>query len=82
MTQFPSTPIGYASHPHKGIINLTRPFAASIQFYTGKGVLGVWDMSKEFKDERHMENFISLMERKKGWSLDEIWLIKNIEPAQ
>jgi hypothetical protein len=82
MKEFPSTPIGYASHPHKGIINLTKPFAAAVQFYTGKGVRGIWDMSKVFNDERHMDNFISFMERNKGWKLDEVWLLKNINPAQ
>ena len=75
---YPSTPIGYASFPRKAVVNLSKPFYATIQFYTGNGYRGTWAIDKKFNDEGHMENFISLIERNRGWSLDELWLVKNV----
>lgn len=78
MTDFPSTPIAYGSYPYKTIINLTEPFVATIQFCTGSAWgRGVWDVTKRFNDEKHMDNWVNLMCRKKGWTLDETYLLYN-----
>lgn len=78
MNTFPSTPIAYASYPYKCIINLNAPFIATIQFTTRNGYRRGWDLTKRFNDETHMDNWINLMCRKKGWGLDEVWLLYNV----
>lgn len=78
MNTFLSTPIAYASQPYKGVINLSSPFLATIQFYTGSTWgRGTWDVTKRFCDEKHMNNWVNLMCRKKGWTLDEVYLLYN-----
>lgn len=78
MTDFPSTPIAYASRPYKGVINLNEPFIATIQFETGSAWgRGVWDLTKRFNDHKHMDNWVNLMCRRKGWTLDETYLLYN-----
>jgi hypothetical protein len=78
MKAFPSTPIAYASYPYKCIINLNEPFIAIIQFETGSAWgRGVWDVTKRFNNEKHMDNWVNLMCRKKGWTLDETYLLYN-----
>jgi hypothetical protein len=32
-----------------------------------------WIITRQFNDERHVDNFISLLEKKKGYLLDEIF---------
>ena len=34
-----------------------------------------WVVVKEFKDERHYDNYVSYMEQKKGYTFDEVWNI-------
>jgi len=36
-----------------------------------------WVVEKEFKDERHYDNYVSYMVREKGYTLDETWNITN-----
>lgn len=49
----------------------------TLQFETGKprynGGKGLWTLTKEFKDEKHMNNFISYIIRTKGYMLDELY---------
>lgn len=49
---------------------------ATLQFETGKPALrgkGLWTMTREFKDMRHLDNFIDYICRTKNYSLDEVW---------
>jgi len=50
---------------------------ATLQFETGKprynGGKGVWTMTREFKDMRHLDNFIDYICRTKNYLLDEVW---------
>ena len=47
---------------------------AIIQFETGKSFSnGLWSVKKEFIDLRHRDNFISYIQRTKGYALDEVW---------
>ena len=78
MKGYPCPPIEYASRPYKGVINLNEAFVATIQFYTGKGYTGLFDVTNRFNNQAHMDNYINLMCRKKGWSLDEVWMLHNI----
>lgn len=78
MKGYPCTPIEYASRPYKGVINLNEPFVAIIQFETGSVYgRGVWDLCKRFNNQSHMDNWVNLMCRKKGWNLDETYLLYN-----
>ena len=43
---------------------------ATIQFETGSGL---WTVCKEFKDEKHVDNFIRYIMRTKDYYLDEVW---------
>ena len=49
---------------------------ATLQFETGKprynGGKGIWTMSREFKDMRHLDNFIDYICRTKNYLLDEV----------
>ena len=50
---------------------------ATVQFYTGitaRNPRGTWAVRKEFKDDRHLDNFINYIQRTKGWNLDEVWV--------
>lgn len=49
---------------------------ATLQFETGKPALrgkGLWTMTREFNDMRHLDNFIDYICRTKNYSLDEVW---------
>ncbi len=54
----------------------------TLQFETGKprynGGKGLWTLTKEFKDEKHMDNFISYIIRTKGYMLDELYYDEKI----
>jgi hypothetical protein len=54
---------------------------ATLQFETGKVSYGrgkaLWTMTKEFKDEKHMDNFIAYICKTKGYYLDEVYLDTN-----
>jgi hypothetical protein len=51
---------------------------ATLQFETGKIPYGrgkpLWTLTKEFKDQKHMDNFIAYIHRTKGYYLDEVFL--------
>ena len=51
---------------------------ATLQFETGKVSYGrgksLWTMTKEFKDEKHMDNFIAYICKSKNYLLDEVWV--------
>jgi len=47
-----------------------------IQFETGKPSYkgkGLWTLTKEFSDMKHLDNFIRYNCRTKGYLLDEVW---------
>jgi hypothetical protein len=50
---------------------------ATLQFETGKprynGGKGLWTMTREFNDMRHLDNFIDYICRTKNYLLDEVW---------
>lgn len=46
---------------------------ATIQFETGQGRTGMWAMTKEFTDQRHLDNFCGYIRRTKGYLVDEVW---------
>lgn len=48
---------------------------ATIQFRTGRGRTGLWALTKEFTNQRHMDNFCGYMRRTKGYLVDEIYHI-------
>jgi hypothetical protein len=52
---------------------------ATLQFETGKINYGkgksLWTLTKEFKDQKHMDNFISYICRTKGYFLDEVYIV-------
>ena len=85
--QYPSTPIGFANdysegvyQPKKVVVNLSEPFRAIIQFNVdNKQWFTVWcPGSKVFKNERHMENWITLIEKKHGYTCDDVFLQCNV----
>ncbi len=51
---------------------------ATIQFETLKekssGGKLLWTITKDFNDERHMNNFIDYICRTKGYNLDELYI--------
>jgi|TARA_R100000479_G_scaffold78701_1_gene38164 hypothetical protein len=54
-----------------------EPFEAIVTFYVNCGLQQrTWSVEKEFKSKQHLENFISYIERKKGYNLDEVHTIK------
>lgn len=44
---------------------------ATISFYTGGHS---WYVTREFKDRRHIDNFIAYIKRTKGYNLDELFI--------
>lgn len=48
-----------------------KPTMVTLKFKTDFGT--DWIITRQFNDERHVDNFISLLERKKGYLLDEIF---------
>lgn len=56
----------------------TNTMKVTLQFETGKPRFGrhkgLWTLTKEFKDEKHMDNFISYIIRTKGYMLDEVYI--------
>lgn len=48
---------------------------ATVQFYTGSPY--GWYVTKMFKDEEHIDNFIAYIKRTRGWNLDELWIENN-----
>ena len=85
--RYPSTPIGFANdystgvyQPKKTVVNLSEPFRAIIQFdVSSNGRIRSWcPGSKVFNNERHMENWISVIERKPGFTCDEVHLQCNV----
>ena len=57
--------------------NIMEPFEAIVTFYVNCGLQQrTWSVEKEFKSKQHLENFISYIERKKGYNLDEVHTIK------
>jgi len=44
---------------------------ATISFYTGGRS---WYVTREFKDRRHIDNFIAYIKRTKGYNLDELFI--------
>ena len=54
---------------------------ATIQFDNGKrgswhrGGRSGWGVTREFKDQQHLDNFISYMEREKGLTADEVYIL-------
>lgn len=47
---------------------------AILQFHAGNA--RTWSLTKDFKDEQHIDNFIAYIKRKKGYELDELWIEK------
>lgn len=80
---YPSTPIGFANdysegvyQPKKVVVNLSKPFRAFIQFKVDNKH---WcPGSKVFENERHMENWIAVIERKPGYTCDDVFLKCNV----
>jgi len=81
--QYPSTPIGFANdystgvyQPKKVVVNLSEPFRAIIQFNVDNKH---WcPGSKVFENERHMENWIAVIEKKPGYTCDDVFLQCNV----
>jgi len=52
---------------------------ATLQFETGKPKYGrgkaLWTLTKDFADEKHMDNFIAYICRTKGYYLDEVFIL-------
>ena len=49
---------------------------ATLQFETGKPAYrgkGLWTMTKDFNDLRHLDNFVNYICRTKGYFLDEVY---------
>ena len=49
---------------------------ATLQFETGKPAYrgkGLWTMTKDFNDLRHLDNFVNYICRTKGYLLDEVY---------
>lgn len=50
---------------------------ATIQFNTHRptfnGKRSQWVVTRDFNDEKHIDNFVAYMYRTKGYTLDEIW---------
>tara|TARA_R100000654_G_C2584942_1_gene112177 strand:+ start:300 stop:467 length:168 start_codon:yes stop_codon:yes gene_type:complete len=54
-----------------------KTLEAIITFYVNCGLQQrTWTVEKEFENERHLENFISYIQIKKGYNLDEVHIIK------
>lgn len=51
--------------------NIMKSTMVTLKFKTDFGT--DWIITRQFNDERHVDNFISLLERKKGYLLDEIF---------
>ena len=54
---------------------------ATIQFDNGKrgswhrGGRRGWGVTREFKDQQHLDNFLAYMEREKGFTADEVYIL-------
>lgn len=53
------------------MLNVTLQFETFKPHY-GRGK-ALWTLTKEFKDESHIKNFISYIKKTKGYMLDEIY---------
>lgn len=50
---------------------------ATVVFKVGKSrVSGRYGVTRVFNNEKHIDNFIDLMKRKKGWDFDDIYVIE------
>ena len=49
----------------------SQAIEATLQFKTDTG--RNWKVRREFSDEKHIQNFINYIEKKKGYTLDERW---------